>query len=717
MRPISPFRWARSSSCCCGASSSNDVYATSSNGNNQAGGGFGGFGGFGATAAAVPTAGGFGGGTLGGRRAGGIGGLSGDNVHASSDDYSNSLVINAPQRDQDEIADIISEIDKPATQPQAAQVFHLQYAFATDLLPVIQNILTNTASLGRGSTSPSTQASRNNQGGGGPGGFFARLAGGSSGSNNNVNGSVSADTRTNSLVVTTTDQLMAQCAEVISTLDKPTTYESSTYLYVMKSARADVVANLLNEALGNRETNGPTGGALTTTGASQPTVTASSSSSTGTTGSSSPLSGSSTGTGRTASSSNTSSVTSSNNSLETQGLDENNKIVNIRNLSGNVLLVPNVDTNSIIVVCPPEDWPIVQSVLQEMDTIPQQVMIDVLVVEASLDKTDEFGIEYSLPANHGIFSQIFGNQSNFESQTGLAPYTPTAVGALPAPGASEGLVYTLTSGQYSAFLQAASTDTKLNVLSTPRIFTTNNATAQINVSESVPYETGSTVSNGITQNSYDFLDVGLVLTVTPRVTSSGYVTMDVSQTDNSIAAFLDNGTEPEVNQREAQTTVSVMDGRTVCLGGIIQNSLNATINKVPLLGDIPLPGSLFRSTNKTNNKDELLVFLTPHVISNSDDAQRVKDETEAELGSTARAMIPKAPAAPQGGSQTSPLAPTTTVTVNGAQQGAVMTTPQSALGPIPSVPPANEAPTPIAPPPAADSSAIAPAAPDSVTAQ
>jgi general secretion pathway protein D len=668
----------------------NDVYAsTTTNAANNGGFGGGGFGG----AAAVQTAGGGGGGG-GGRRGGaGIGGVSGDTVKASADDFSNSLVVNAPPRDQDEIAQIISSIDKPATQPQQTQVFKLQYALASDLETVVQNILTNTTALGRGSSSSSNQ-SRNNQGGGGGGfgGFFARTSNSSS-SNNNTNGTVSEDTRTNSLVVTTTAQLMLQVTQVVASLDKPATYEGSTYLYVMQNARADVVANLLNEAFGNRTTNGPVGGALTTTGATQPTVTASTSNSSTTGSAPSSLSSA---TNRSGSSNSSQSVTSSSTSaLETQGLNELDQIVNIRNLSGQVLLVPNIDTNSIIVVSPPEDWPILQQILQQMDQAPQQVMIDTLVVEASLDKSDQLGVEFNVNA-----------QNAFGGLHGLSNFEDTGLGS-----ASTGFNYTLTAGQYQVFLQAAATDTKFNVLSTPRIFTTNNATAQINISQSIPYETNDTVENGEQIINYDFLDVGIVLTVTPRITSNGFVTMDVSQTANEFVSYT-SFNAPIVNQREAQTTVSVKDGQTIVLGGIIQDQVTDTVNKIPVLGDLPLIGPLFRSDNKADDKTELLVFLTPHVIKSAEDAQQLKSETEAELGKDARGLIPAAPPAPKDGGASSPDTvpkPVTTTTISpsnpndvinmpivvqggGSSAGAVIQAPVGPTTPDTSAPPAAATP-------------------------
>ena len=157
--------------------------------------------------------------------------------------------------------------------------------------------------------------------------------------------------------------------------------------------------------------------------------------------------------------------------------------------------------------------------------------------------------------------------------------------------------------------------------------------------QTIDAATGTQVFN------YNFLDVGIVLTVTPRITSNGYVTMDVTQTANDFVGYT-SFNAPIVNQREAQTTVSVKDGETVVLGGIINNSVNRTVNKIPLLGDLPLLGNLFRSTSSTKAKTELLVFMTPHVVRTPQDAERLRQQTEAELGESARRMIPTATPAP-----------------------------------------------------------------------
>ena len=600
-----------------------------------------------AIAAATQNNGSNGGGGGGGRgfgRRGGLGGAnSTENVKASADDYSNSLIVNAPDDVQDQVADLIQQIDKQTDQPQQVKVYKLVYANATDLQPTIQSILSASTPVGRSSTVANTN-NRNQQNQGrnrGFGGFFGFGGGNNNNSSSTTNGTVAADERTNSLVVTASTTNIEQIDNIIQTLDRPANYESTTFVYVMKYGRADVVANLLNQSFGNRTTGGAVGGALSTTGLAQTTL--------GSTTSSGTTAGglSSNNTRNTASNFQVTSSNGTENSTttETTGFNAAGQVVNIRNLAGQVLLVPNIDTNSIIVSAPPEDRQLVETLLQQLDQVPRQVMIETLVVEATLTKNEELGVDLGAITKVNPFNipgSIVGSSplgAAFLPATPATATTPASVDD--ATGLPQGAQATLTGRGYSAVLRAIQQDQKFNVLSTPRIFATNNATAEINVSESIPYiSTTEETTAGFPINSYSFLDVGLILTVTPRILSNGKVIMDVTQTDNSLVGF-NTADIPITNQREAETTVSVLDGNTVVLGGIIQNSETKTVNKVPLLGDIPVFGNLFRSSNASKTRTELLVFLTPHVISTDSDATDLRKNTEQELGASTQQLIPK----------------------------------------------------------------------------
>jgi general secretion pathway protein D len=528
-------------------------------------------------------------------------------VKAVSDDYSNSVLVRAQSAQQDQIAGVIRQVDHDAPQPISSRTFALQYASAVDIQPEIQALISGSVSIGRASVSSITTR---------PGG-----------NNASGNGTVTADTRSNSLIVTSTEMNLDDAAQVITQIDRAAAYRSSTFVYVMKNARVDVVANLLNQAFGNRTTTGPVGGSLT-----NPTFESSNfgaaTSSTSPAGAGTGADGGTRVGGTNNSNFNvTSSNGAQNQTADTTGPGENGRIVNLHNLAGQVLLTPDIDSNSIIVICPPEDKSVVTNVLDQMDEIPAQVMIEAVVVEASVDKSDQFGVEYGFttgsPLHHG---DLGGSQS----------FGAGAIADLPVGG-----TFSLSAGGYSAALSAIEQDARFNVLSTPRIFTTNNATAQINVSQSIPYLTNSTVDTqtGAKTNTYDFLDVGIVLTVTPRIMSNGCVTMDVTQTANDLVSYT-AADEPIVNQRETQSTMTVKDGYTVVLGGIFEDTDNRTIDMVPLLGDMPVLGSLFRSTSKQNEKTELLVFLTPHVIWSPEDARRLKLATEDELGWAGKGMPP-----------------------------------------------------------------------------
>lgn len=314
------------------------------------------------------------------------------------------------------------------------------------------------------------------------------------------------------------------------------------------------------------------------------------------------------------SSSRTSSSSSSSSST---ARDKNGKVINITDISGKVTVVADSNTNSLIVVGDPDAVELLKQIIEKLDRIPEQVMIETMIVEASLDATDKFGLEWTLAQ-----SKVFGDKST--SGTAATNFDLAST-------ATTGFKYTLTGGDLSAFMNAFKTDTRYRVLSTPRIFTSNNVEATINISQSIPYVT-STEKNtdGTYVYNYSFQDVGIVLTVTPRISPSGTVTLDVTQTANDLQGYT-SFNAPIVNQREATTTISVKDSDTIVLGGIMRSSVSATTNKVPLLGDIPLLGELFKSRSKTEQKTELLVFLTPKIVHNSNDAKTIYEQQTKSL--------------------------------------------------------------------------------------
>lgn len=592
-----------------------------------------------------------GGGRFGGF--GGFGGGGGSNVRASSDDFSNSVIVNAPNKEQDQVAALIKQLDKITDEPLKSKVYKLEYATSDDLQPVVQNVLNSNAPRGRGGANSSASQ--------GPQAFINAFRGVTAGS-----GQVVSDPRTNSLVVTATTENQSIVGQVIKELDSEVKIENATFVVPLNNARADQVASLLQQTFGTRQ---------------------------GVNGNRNTGFGGGTGTGNRNNNNNNNRNNNNGNrnlgggqsnvqdpngrdldialqdpnadsgdlytSIGVQqggafrafqggqgqgqraggnqniGRDAQGRPTNIRDLTGQITVIPDPNTNSLIIVTTPDSADLIKAILAQLDRIPEQVMIETIIVEATLDDTDKLGVEWTYKSPN-----TFGNQgasSNAGSNFGLGTASPPL----------QGFRYTLGGNNLTAFINAIQTNSKFQVLSTPRIFTSNNVQAEINISQSVPYVLSSRQdTNGNFTYNYAFQDVGIVLTVTPRITSNGYVTMDVSQTANDLQGYT-SFNAPIVNQRQAQTTVSVQDGETVILGGIIRSTVSSTVKKIPLLGDIPILGNLFKSSEKTKSKTELLVLLTPRVVRDPNDAAKLRDQETGRLSKNTQKdvnkLIPPAP--------------------------------------------------------------------------
>ncbi|HWD37542.1 MAG TPA: secretin N-terminal domain-containing protein [Fimbriimonas sp.] len=675
------------------------------------------------------------GGGFGGNRGNNRGGFGGfqfrgfgqqqqPNVRASSDDFSNSVIVNAPSRDQVQVKTLIDELDKPSDLPQHTKVYHLKYASATDTSNEIQTVLAANVPQGRGGAT-TTQ----NQG---PAAFFRAIRGQTAGS-----GQVVPDTRTNSVVVTATDDDLKIVDEVVADLDKNVTVQSTTFVFPLENARAESVAALMQQAFGtrpgttapNQQTQNLFNGNIGRSQGQNNGVTNSPNSNTrnnlglgGDIGDTSqlfammPSDGGPTPSGSyptfaeakaarqigkanrlaqlaAPSAADQKAMRSSgqrelpvmladpdagegelytsigvtqgfggqrggfgglfgagqNNSGQTTyqlGHDPSGRLINTQDLTGQVTAIPDLNTNAVVVVTSPENAEIIRRMIAQLDRVPRQVMIQTVIVEASLDASSKLGVEWSQTSSLSRLltdpTSVGTGSTNFGVQNGIN-----------GPGTVPGFNYTITGKNFGAFMQALQSDSKFQVLATPRIFTTNNVQAQINVSQSIPYVTSvQTDSNGNPTYGYSFLPVGIILTINPRILSNGNVTLDVDQTANELQGYqaLGNVQAPVVNQREAQTTVSVRDGETVILGGIINKQVTTTVRKIPLLGDIPILGNLFRSTSKDTNKTELLMFMTPHVVSSPDDARKLTDQTIRDMGPDGQKAVKgeiKKTAAPQ----------------------------------------------------------------------
>lgn len=559
------------------------------------------------------------------------GGQQGLMVRASADDFSNSVIVNAPREQQADVEKFIKQIDKETDQPLKPAVYKLEFASATDMQTTVQNLLIANQPKGRGSSSTNQNIDRQ----------FSFFGGGGGQNNQQQRALVSADTRTNSLIVTTTEDNQKLVAQVVKDLDTEVKVQTSTFVFPLDNARADDIAGLLQSTFGTR--NGSRGGTAGTTNRNRGTTNQQNrnnanqnrGNTTGRAGLNSEyipvnladpdveageletLVAAQGGFFNFGGGGQGQNQNQNRQNAQTQGRDANGRLIPVQDPTNQVTVIPDPNTNSIIVVTSPEYADVIRQILGQLDKIPEQVMIETIIVEATLDASDKLGVDWQFTQE-----KLLGN-------TGVTGVAQSALGA--QTNIAQGFRYTLSGGNLSAFIGALKSDTKFQVLSTPRIFTSNNVQAEINISQRVPFVTSQRADvNGNITYTYDFEDVGIVLTVTPRITSNGYVTMDVSQTANDLQGFT-SFNAPIVNQRQADTTVAVKDGDTIILGGIIRNTVTSKVNKIPILGDIPILGNLFKSTDKSSQKTELMVFLTPRVVRNPDEAVKLREDEQKKL--------------------------------------------------------------------------------------
>lgn len=293
------------------------------------------------------------------------------------------------------------------------------------------------------------------------------------------------------------------------------------------------------------------------------------------------------------------------------------------------------NTNTLLISAPPEQIDLLQQMLEKLDVLPPQVHIRAIIAEVALTRDTSLGFQFqSLRRTWGTFGgeKFTGGVG---SSFGLAKPGDTT--------APSGFFGTISGSEFEAVLNALTTDSKARILSAPSIFTTNNQPATIDVSQQLPFPTGTfqtTTDVGTISTSIGYKSVGIVLDVTPRVTQGDVVQIEVAVSANEPGSEVQvaNLSYPTFNQRLAQATINVKAGETVVLGGLMRESITRTANRVPLLGDLPVVGALFRSTTSKRSKSELLVFLTPQVVRTSEEVEAVTEGEKSRLPEVPRSL-------------------------------------------------------------------------------
>ena len=287
----------------------------------------------------------------------------------------------------------------------------------------------------------------------------------------------------------------------------------------------------------------------------------------------------------------------------------------------NILIRADESLNALVLLADPDTVSTLEDIVRNLDVPRAQVMVEAAIVEFSGDISDALGVQWAVDARGGT-GGLGG--VNF-SGTGLSVGTVLQAiqdGAIPDNTTlPDGAIIGIGTDSFGALITALSSNSKSNLLSTPSLLTLDNQEAEILVGQNVPFQTGSyTTDSSGSSNPFTTIereDIGVTLKVTPHINDGATLRLEVEQEISSIApssTLNAQAVDLVTNKRSIKSVILADDGQVIVLGGLIQDDVTTTESKVPLLGDIPLIGGLFRSTKDTHVKRNLMVFLRPTVV-------------------------------------------------------------------------------------------------------
>lgn len=470
-------------------------------------------------------------------------------IAIAADERANAIIVAATKENIERVKQLVSELDKDFAPPVMARVFKLQYADAAQVADILNQLFEQTPGGQRGF-----------------GGFFwwwagrqqqvgaARLAG----LRRNV---VEADVRTNSVIVTATEDNMREFERLIRELDQPAALTNLVRIYKIQNVNVTELANTINSILAQQRR--PTGFFFFVFAAMQ---------------------------------------------RQFQGP--------LRNLQ-DISVTADAKTNSLIVTAPPYAFDVVEQLIEQLDVVLPQVFIEVMIVDVTLTKELEFGVEWAV-----LQRRLFGE--TMDSKLG------TEFGVQQIGG---GLSWEVVSKNFQSLLMALARENKVRVLATPHILTLDNTPATITIGKSYPVPRNVIITATGPQYTISFEDITLTLEVTPHINNSGYVLMDIRQTINDIAekVVMQAQELPVITKREAVASVQVRDGQTVVIGGILKHDIRKFVQGVPILKDLPVFGPLFSRTKDVKERTELMVFITPRIIRTGEELQDITEREKRTL--------------------------------------------------------------------------------------
>jgi len=547
-----------------------------------------------------------------------------EDVHILPDLRTNSLIISAPPRSMELLLAVVHEMDAVPSIAIAINIFPLKNADAGAMAGLLQQLMFGTGGpIGQAGTASVVGALGANIPSAAPRGvprpIQLSLGGTPPEGAPLIELRITTDPRTNSVIVAGSRSDLEVATAIISRLEDSDVESRHNEVYALKNGSATDVANSLQSFL-------------------------------------------------------TSSI---------QVYQRSGQLTSYKEIEREVVVIPDPVSNKLLISATPRYFAEVMRLIQELDVQMDQVVIQVLIAEVDLSSTEEFGAELGLQSPI-LFSRSIIPANGYLGSTGTVNYAspgivPTGVtinnsinpianpgfnfnnisqplGNNPVSGPGivgfqgltnlgvgransnglGGFVFSAASNTFNLLIRTLKTQGRIEILSRPQVQTLNNQTAYLNIGQSVPYVTGSTViATGLVTNQVTYKDVGVLLHVTPRINADGTVLMRVVPEVSSVSpqqVNLGNGVlATQFDVQHLETTVSARDGETIAIGGLITKHDVKMENKIPWLGDLPIAGALFRYRSHEKDRTELLLILTPHIVHSEIEADRILAEEARKL--------------------------------------------------------------------------------------
>lgn len=315
-------------------------------------------------------------------------------------------------------------------------------------------------------------------------------------------------------------------------------------------------------------------------------------------------------------------------------------------VSKDVRVIADKDNNALVILASPGDYEKIEAAIKKLDVVPRQVLIEVLIAEVTLTDDLKYGIDWFITARSGMSMGGSGvlepNVTRGVLNLGGLPSSPTGTVPFPTGGGLQ-LINSL-GGDVRGVLNALGSDSRLKIVASPTLMVIDNQKAQIQVGKKVPTlsstQSGVGGTTGVISN-VNYLDTGVLLTVTPRVNSGGRITLEISQeVSDAVATTSSNIDSPTVTNRNAQSVVTTQSGETLVFGGLIQTTRSFSTAGVPLLSKIPVIGGLFGTQSYKDQTTELVLLISPKLVADVAQARDALEEIRRKMPALEFAMPP-----------------------------------------------------------------------------